>query len=108
MLPNIFNGSIGLIENTSSFTNQVFLATGWSAMRSTRIGLLSLTRIIFFNNKEDLKMFGLGMPELIILVPMALLGLGIPVAQIVLIIMMYIKINRIEKMLTDKPNQQVH
>jgi len=53
-------------------------------------------------------MFGLGMPELIILVPMALLGLGIPVAQIVLIIMMYIKINRIEKMLTDKPNQQVH
>jgi hypothetical protein len=63
----------------------------------------------FFNytkdsTKEDIKMFGLGVPELIIVVPMLLITAAIPITSIILIILMYIKINRIERMLNDKSN----
>lgn len=50
-------------------------------------------------------MFGVGIPELVIMTPIFLLSAAIPVASIILIIMIYIKINRIEKILTDKSNQ---
>ena len=56
------------------------------------------------STKEDIKMFGLGVPELIIVVPMLLITAAIPITSIILIILMYIKINRIERMLNDKSN----
>jgi hypothetical protein len=49
-------------------------------------------------------MFGLGVPELIIVVPMLLITAAIPITSIILIILMYIKINRIERMLNGKSN----
>lgn len=50
-------------------------------------------------------MFGLGVPELIIMVPFLILSVAIPIVSIILIILMYIKINRIETILTSKLNQ---
>ncbi len=49
-------------------------------------------------------MFGIGIPELIIIIPVMLVSAAIPITSIVLIILMYIKINRIERMLNDKSN----
>jgi hypothetical protein len=49
-------------------------------------------------------MFGLGIPELIIAIPALLITAAIPITSIVLIILMYIKIKRIERMLNDKSN----
>ena len=56
------------------------------------------------STKEDIKMFGLGVPELIIVVPLLLITAAIPITSIILIILMYIKINRIERMLNGKSN----
>jgi hypothetical protein len=50
-------------------------------------------------------MFGIGMPELIIIIPALLVSAAIPLTSVVLIILMYIKINRIERILNSKPNQ---
>jgi len=49
-------------------------------------------------------MFGIGVSELIILIPVMLVSAAIPITSIVLIILMYIKINRIERLLNDKSN----
>jgi hypothetical protein len=50
-------------------------------------------------------MFGLGLKESLFMFPIGLLGGAIPVVSIIFIILMYVKINRIEKMLADKLNQ---
>jgi hypothetical protein len=50
-------------------------------------------------------MFGIGIPELLIVVPVLLISAAIPITSVVLIILMYIKINRIEQILNSKLNQ---
>jgi len=52
--------------------------------------------------KEDIKMFGIGIKESLLMIPMGLLGTAIPIVLIIFIILIYVKINRIEKMLADK------
>jgi hypothetical protein len=56
--------------------------------------------------KEDITMFGIGVPELIIVIPMLLVTAAIPITSVVLIILTYIKINRIERILTYRSKQQ--
>jgi hypothetical protein len=51
-------------------------------------------------------MFGIGIPELLIVVPLLLISAAIPITSVVLIILMYIKINRIEQILNSKLNQR--
>jgi hypothetical protein len=58
------------------------------------------------STKEDIKMFGIGVHELIIAIPVLFITAAIPITSIALIILMYIKINRIERMLTGKSNRQ--
>jgi len=50
-------------------------------------------------------MFGLGIKESLFMIPLGFLGTAIPVVSIILIILMYIKIDHIEKMLNDKYKQ---
>jgi hypothetical protein len=47
----------------------------------------------------------IGVPQLLA-IPVILLSGAIPLVAFILIIMMYIKINRIEKILKDKSNRQ--
>jgi len=47
-------------------------------------------------------MFGIGIKESLLMIPMGLLGTAIPIVLIIFIILIYVKINRIEKMLADK------
>jgi hypothetical protein len=49
-------------------------------------------------------MFGIGIPELIIIIPVMLVSAAIPITSVVLIILMYIKITRIERILNSKSN----
>ena len=60
------------------------------------------TSEVAFRSEWRLNMLSIGIKEVILLIPVILITIGLPVAVLIVLVLMYRKVSRIEQILVDK------